>query len=86
MYFLGPLAMSFVERFIIQCPYFGGSTMNRRFHCIALLKIVDFIKSYSRYCRIIHAHTHTLKDCIPCAYVPNDTLSIYITLTSQNKK
>ena len=25
--FLGPQAVSFVERFIIQCPYFGGSTI-----------------------------------------------------------
>ena len=24
---MGPRAVSFVERFIIQCPYFGGSTI-----------------------------------------------------------
>ena len=24
---LGPQTVSFVERFIIQCPYFGGSTI-----------------------------------------------------------
>ena len=27
MEFLGPQTVSFVERFIIQCPYFGGSTI-----------------------------------------------------------
>ena len=37
---LGPCSVSFVERFIILCPYLGGSTIGGSMHC-SILKVDD---------------------------------------------